>query len=254
MVPFNSICCEHDTAKAVIDDCTRQLAEAPGGANLGFVYATDAMSADFPALLARCRQASGIAHWIGTVGFGVIATGREIYDRPAASILLAAFDDDEFTIVPAINDADEIAAKLHLPHAFDTHFGIIHGNPFNQHTQELIEAMQQQLANGFLVGGLTSSRGRHYQAADEVSEGAISGVVFSEKIGVVTGLSQGCSPVGDKHTVSQSQDNVAFMLDDRPALDVMMQDMQIRDQAELERKAGETFIVTTLFATSSAST
>ena len=242
MDQFFSLCCEHDTARGLINDCVQQLGAAPDRANFGFIYATDAVSADFPELLERVREATGVEHWIGTIGLGVITAGREVYDRPAASIMLAHFDVGEFAMVPVIREQSEIASRLHWPHHFATNFGVIHGDPSNPQTQDLITAVQQHLENGFFVGGLTSSRSNHYQVSDGVISGGISGALFSENIGVITSLTQGCSPVGDRHTIAKAQENVALLLDNRPALEVLMQDMNIRDYRQLENQAGEVFL------------
>ncbi len=242
MDQFFSIDSQHDSARAVINDCDRQLNVAPAQANFGFIYATDAMAADYAELLQRCRAKTGIEHWIGTIGMGIISANREMYDLPAASIMLAHFDDNDFTIVPVISKQSEIPSHLQWPRTFMTNFGVIHGDPFNPEAQALIEALQQQLDNGFLVGGLTSSQGSHYQVADRVISGGISGALFSENVGVITSLSQGCSPVGDKHIVSKAQENVAISIDDNPALRVLMQDMNIADYQELEQRAGGIFV------------
>lgn len=242
MDKFFSISSQCDTAQAVINDCVRQFNAAPIEANFGFIYASDAMSADFKELVQQCKTATNIEHWVGTIGLGVITTGREMYDLPAASIMLAHFDENEFTMVPVISDPEDVISRLHWPHKFATNFAVIHGDPLNPQTQNLIEALQQQLDNGFIVGGLTSSSGIHYQVADEVISGGISGVLFSENVSVITNLSQGCSPVGEKHTISKAEQNAAFLLDKKPALQVLMQDMNIRDYQQLEQKAGEVFI------------
>jgi small ligand-binding sensory domain FIST len=242
MDKFFSISSQHDSPQAVINDCAEQCEAAPTEANFGFIYATDAMSDDFKELMKQCKAASKIEHWIGSIGLGVITAGEEIYDLPAASIMLANFDENEFTMVPAISKQEEISSRLHWPHAFAVNFGVIHGDPLNPQTQDLIEALQQQLENGFLVGGLTSSRGTHYQVSDEVVSDSISGVLFSENISVITNLSQGCSPVGEKHRITKAQENAAFLLDDKPALQILMQDMDISDYQQLEKKAGEVFI------------
>jgi len=242
MDKFFSISSQQDTPQAVIDDCARQCSSAPEEANFGFIYASDAMSANFAELLKQCKAASGIEHWVGSIGLGIISTDQEIYDRPAASIMLANFADDDFTMVPSLGKVDDISSSLHWPREFATNFGVIHGDPLTAHTQDLIEALPQQLDNGFIVGGLTSSRGNHYQVADEVMSGGISGVLFSENVSVITNLSQGCSPVGEKHRISKAQENAVFLLDNKPALQVLMQDMNIGDYSLLEQKAAETFI------------
>ncbi|MCG6938955.1 MAG: FIST C-terminal domain-containing protein [Gammaproteobacteria bacterium] len=242
MDKFFSISSQHVTAQAVIDDCVRQCAAAPTEANFGFIYATDAMMDDFQELLKQCKAATSIKHWVGSLGLGVIASGQEMYDLPAASIMLANFDDNDFTMVPAITKLEDIESSLHWPRRFMTNFGVIHGDPLNPQTQVLMEAFQQRLENGFLVGGLTSSRGNHYQLSDEVVSGGISGVLFSENISVVTNLSQGCSPVGKKHNITRAKQNAVFQLDKKPALQLLMQDMNMPDYQQLEKTAGEVFI------------
>ena len=239
---FHSISSQHDTGQSVISDCVEQLQSAPSDANFGFIYATDAMTADFPELVQRCKSATGITHWVGTIGIGVINAFKELYDTPAASILLAQFDENDFTMVPSIRKTEEIESKLHWPREFATNFGVIHGDPLNMQTQELIEGIQQQIENGFIVGGLTSSRDTHYQVADDIVGGGISGVLFSENIGVITNLSQGCSPAGNKHTIGKAHENAVFILDDKPALEVLMQDMNISNEKELEEKVNEVFV------------
>ena len=242
MEKFFSICSQQDSPQAVINDCARQCEAAPAEANFGFIYASDAMSADLPELLKQCKAVTNIEHWVGSIGLGVITAGQEIYDAPATSIMLANFAEDEFTMVPAISKQEEITSRLQWPRTFATNFGVIHGDPLNPDAQDLIETLQQQLDNGFLVGGLTSSRGSHYQVADDVLTGCISGALFSENISVITNLSQGCGPIGEKHRITKAQENAAILLDNKPALQVLMNKMDIRDYQQLEQEAADVFI------------
>lgn len=241
MESFFTISCQHENAQTVVSDCLEQLQSAGDGYNFGFIYATDAMADHFPDLIKQCKRTTGIAHWTGTLGIGIIAPQQELYDLPAVSIMLAQFDSRDFTMLPLLKTPDDLTSIPETPGYF-SHFGIIHGDPFNPETQNLIEALQGELDNGFLVGGLTASRNSHYQVSDDVFSGGVSGVIFSENIGVLTNLSQGCSPSGEKHTVTRARDNVVSMLDKHPALDVLMQDMKLTGHTELKEKAAEVFI------------
>lgn len=242
MRKFFNICSQHQTAEAVIADCMHQLERAPVDANFGFIYATDEMSSEFKTLLLACKDKTGIQHWVGSLGTGVISSGIEHYDRPAASIMLAEFDVNEFAMLPLIRKSSEIDSQLLYPREFATSFGVIHGDPFYAETQNLLHVLQKKLDNGFIVGGLTSSRDLQLQVADEVCSGGISGVVFSENIGVLTNLSQGCSPIGAKHRITRSQENVVFTLDQKPALDVMMQDVGVSTHDALKKQNADIFI------------
>ena len=52
---------------------------------------------------------------------------------------------------------------------------------------------------------------------------------------MVTGLSQGCTPIGPVRTVTRSQNNILLQVDGRPALEVLREDMKellARDSAQ----------------------
>ncbi len=239
---FFSFSCQHRSAKTVIADCLQQLEHAPCDANFGFIYATDSMASDYRELLAQCKRKTGITHWVGSLGLGVIATQQEYYDDPAVSIMLAHFNANDYTMVPLISQQAEIASRLHWPRPFVTNFGIIHGDPFNADTQKLIQGLQQFVSNGFIVGGLTSSRDKQFQIADDIYAGGVSGVLFSENVKVLTNLSQGCTPIGERHKITRAQENVAVMLDGKPALDVLTQDLGVESEQQLDQLAAEAFV------------
>jgi len=242
MKTFFNISSQNDAAATVINDVVQQLSKAPGEANFGFIYSTDAMATEFPDLVEQCKETTGIKHWIGTIGSGVIAPNTEFYDKPAVSIMLANFDENEFTMIPSINKSENLIAHLTWPRTFASNFGIIHGDPFNQEMQSMIEDLQEQVENGFVVGGITSSQNKNYQVSDEIVQGGISGALFSENIGVMTNLSQGCRPVAKKHKVTKAQENAAFTLDNKPALEMLMHDMGMSTYKELEKSAHEVFV------------
>lgn len=242
MQKFYSISSQQHSADAVIEECLQLLENAPAAANFGFVYATDQMSSGYEKLLQACKEKTGIQHWVGSLGIGIIASDQEIYDVPAASIMLAEFDANEFAMLPLIREPDEIAAKFRTPREFATNFVLVHGDPFHEETQNLIQGLYRNTDNAFIVGGLTSSRDEQLQIADEVFTGGISGVVFSENVSVLTNLSQGCSPVGGKHRITQAQENVVFKLDQEPALTVMMQDIGVAGYDELKETDADVFV------------
>ncbi|NNF97120.1 MAG: histidine kinase, partial [Halobacteria archaeon] len=105
----------------------------------------------------------------------------------------------------------------------------------------LIDTLPEQLGNGYLIGGLTSSDSHYYQIADDIVEGSLSGVVFTDQVQVVTGLSQGCSPIGPVHTLTESDHHMAISIDDRPALDVFKEDIGEVLARDIDRAAGYIF-------------
>jgi small ligand-binding sensory domain FIST len=102
---------------------------------------------------------------------------------------------------------------------------------------EKVEALARDLST-FLVGGLASSRGAMDQVAGRVVQGGVSGVMLAPSVGVVAGLTQGCSPIGPTHSVTAGQQNVIFEFDGRPALDVFKEDIGEVLARKLERVGG----------------
>jgi small ligand-binding sensory domain FIST len=241
MHQFFSIHSRRKDVSSVIDDVLHQLRDAPPEASFGFIYVTDDMADEFGSLLQQCKQATGIEHWTGTIGLAVISDNAELYDQPAASIMLADFPPESFTMLPLVSKPQQLDMLPEQLKDFATSFGVIHCDPLNPDTQEMIHELQERLENGFLVGGLTSSRDAHFQVADDLLSGGLSGVIFSETVGVLTNLTQGCSPAGAKHRITKSRENVAFGLDHKPALDVLMQELEIDNIKELTARADSLF-------------
>ena len=198
-----------------------------GAANLGFVYASDTFAADFSELAAFLRQATGIAHWVGSVGLGVCATGVEYFDDPALCLLTGRFPEQSFRVFADVADDLQGFEADHGAWCDQSgaRFAMLHADPHNRNVDALVSALCERMEGGFVVGGLTSSRGAHPQLADGVTTGGVSGVLFAPQVGVITRLTQGCSPLGPRHEISRCRGNLLTQLDGRPALDVFYQDI-----------------------------
>jgi small ligand-binding sensory domain FIST len=209
-----------------------QLGELPAQANLGFVYASDALARQLPMVLALLREQTGIAHWTGTLGMALCVTGREFYDEPAIAVLVGAFPEDGFHI---FEDATAEAAGEE-----GSGLAILHANPRNADTPDIIEAYAGS-SGRFVVGGITSSQSENLQVADAVCEGAVSGVAFAPQVEVLTAHTQGCTPIGPRHRITAGARNVIGSLDGRPALEVFEEDIGEVLAKDLNRVAGYIF-------------
>ncbi len=221
------------------ESCLAQLGQ--GAASLGFLYVTDVLADHVGDVLAFFKSRTGIPHWVGTVGIGICATAKEYLDEPAIAVLAGDFEPDSFRVfsgVAGAEDVDNVALKCGdaVPN-----FAIVHADPLNRRLGELVPHLAGKVESGFLVGGLTSSRRQNVQIADGIVEGGLSGVSFSEGVTIATRLTQGCSPIGGKHVVTTSQQNVIISLDGRPALDVFREDVGETLGRDLNRIGGHVF-------------
>ena len=231
-----------DWEKAV-EQCLQQIGYIKPGFNVGFLYVTDAYAGVMSNLLSRFREATGVDHWVGTVGMGICASGKEYHETAALSAMIGTFPEDAFRILPVIKKAggDPLSSLQDWLHPHRAYFGIVHGDPKNNSLPQLVSELYEALPNGFLVGGLSSSRGNCPQIADSVSSGGLSGVVFSDLVPVITGLTQGCNPIGKKHVITECERNILAELDHRPALDVFYEDIGEILARDPQRIAGYIF-------------
>lgn len=215
------------TPRKLVSDCLQQLGNVRGKYQLGFLYANDTLSEDLEDIVGRLKQETGINHWVGTLGLGVCATGIEYYDEPTLIVMLADINAKQFSIVGTSDTEEEKLleeissyCKEELPHV-----GIVHGDPSNPATPNIIEKIAEVVPAAYLVGGLTSSNSENYQIANEIIKGSVSGIFFSPEVNTVIGHTQGCTPLDQKHVITKADRNLLIELDGRPALDVLRDDV-----------------------------
>ena len=192
------------TSRKLVSDCLQQLGNVRGKYRLGFIYANDTLNEDLEDIIGRLKQETGIQNWVGTLGMGVCSTGTEYYDEPTLVIMVVDIAAKQFSII-GTNEADEkilyeevsIYCKEELPYV-----GIIHGDPSNPATPNIIEKMSETVPSAYLVGGLTSSNSQNYQVANEIIQGSVSGIFFSPEINTVIGHTQGCTPLDQQHVIT----------------------------------------------------
>lgn len=244
MLPFQSAyACQADWRTAA-RECLDALLPVRAGTTLGFLYATDGLADDYADLVAFFREHTGVPHWVGTVGVGIVTTGHEFLEQPALAVMLADIPESYFRILPSLCNLNDI-----LQHESDFRigtepawFGVVHGDPRNPLISELIEHVAAHTETGFLIGGLTSSRDRCPQAAGQVVEGGLSGVLFSSQVSISTRLTQGVSPLGPRHLITQAERNIIRALDGRPPLEVLRADIGEVLYQQLQRLGGYLFV------------
>ncbi len=214
------------------------LAEAGGTATTGVVYVSDNVADRLPEIVEALTADTGIADWAGTVGMGVCGTGRAAFGRPAVAAAAFDFPQAAVRLVPGVrDDAGEAGAGLAGWAAGQARTtALLHADPRNQSMGEIVADLSETLG-AFTVGGIASAEGRTAQLAGTVEEGVVSGLVFGEAVRVVSGLSQGCTPIGPARTVTRSHNNLVVEIDGEPAFDVLCNDLGFNTVARIREAA-----------------
>jgi small ligand-binding sensory domain FIST len=189
------------------------------GENLGFVYVTDAFADRLGEIIDRLTALTGIANWVGTVGFGVIAGDRAAFDRAAVAIMTGAMPEEDFALFDCVVperwsvESDELAT------------GFVHVDPRNQQAGKLVASIAKS-ANAYLLGGVTAARGGRFdQVSGIVTDGGISGVLFAPSVQIATGVTQGCRPIGPFRTITAARDSTIQELDGGSPLHALLGDL-----------------------------
>jgi small ligand-binding sensory domain FIST len=220
-------------------DCIAQLNPWPDTATLGFVYASDPLAAALDMIVGSLREATGLQDWVGTGGAGVCASGAEYMDEGALVVLVASVPPGGHCLFDgpgeeAIQLAPEVARWCRAERPA---LGVVHGDPRLTDVAVTIAGLGAS-SGAFLVGGLTSAQTNPLQIAGGSTEGGLSGVLLAAGVPVVTGLSQGCSPIGPVHEVTGCQGPWVSSLDGRPALDVLREEVGEVLSRDLNRIGG----------------
>lgn len=236
---FAAACATGGTADELVKSCIAGLGNAPAGWNVGFLYATDALDGDLPRILAKLKSGTGIDDWVGTVGFGIAAGALEFFDEPALAVMACRLPEDSYRLLPPMTKpGEEMAGDLPgwVGRARPT-LGILHVDPRNTYLRAIMNSLYDD-TECYFVGGLTASRSTIHQIAGNVVDGAISGMLIAPDGEIVTGLTQGCSPVGPVRRISRAHNNVIMEIDGRPALDILKEDIGEILARDLSRAAG----------------
>jgi small ligand-binding sensory domain FIST len=102
---------------------------------------------------------------------------------------------------------------------------------------ELLDELSLRHDQALCFGGVCSGlEGDLPQVANEVLFGGLSGLVLTQAANIRSSFSQGCLAIGSKHQITGGERHLVRRIDDRPAMDVLLQELGIsQDQKRLVR-------------------
>ena len=227
--PFAAAFAAGDTA-TLAQRCLAQLPGADKPAALGILYVSEPAAPALPQLVRDLSAGTGVAAWVGGVGLGICGGGEEVYDQPAAAVMMAPLPPDSFRLFAATDDPAADLPRQHqawIEQAQPT-LALVHADP---RCNDLIQvAVDTANASGaFLVGGLVSHRCDAPllagAGAEALGKAGISGMLLTPEVSVATALTQGCIPIGPVRRIDEARDKVVMAIDGRPALAVFLDDI-----------------------------
>jgi small ligand-binding sensory domain FIST len=213
------------------------LPEYASAPPLGLLYITDQYAHDAQDILDYLSaELPEVTDWVGTVGVGIAANNVEYFDEPAMSVMLCDISSEHYRVFSGVAPLVPSGGA----HAFMPHTALVHADAQTPDVPELIAELAQRTDSGYVFGGLASSRAEVVQfalrgdgniagqgKAGGVFHGGLSGVAFDADVALISRVTQGCLPIAPVHTVTACEGHLVTHLDDEPALDVLVRDLQI---------------------------
>ena len=207
---------------------------------LALLYITDHYAAQAQDILDYLSaELPAVTDWSGTVGVGIASNNVEYFDEPALAVMLCELPHDQYRVFSGVSPLPPASTGL-----FSAHTALVHADAGTPDVAELIDEMAQRTESGYVFGGLASSRSGTVQfalsghgnvkgqgAASGVFSGGLSGVAFARDpsggMVLMSRVTQGCQPVSGNHEITACDGNVVTELDGQPALDVMLEDLDV---------------------------
>ncbi|MFC6281335.1 MULTISPECIES: FIST signal transduction protein [Polaromonas] len=207
---------------------------------LALLYITDHYAAQAQDILDYLSaELPAVTDWSGTVGVGIASNNVEYFDEPALAVMLCELPHDQYRVFSGVSPLPPASLGL-----FKAHTALVHADAGTPDVAELIDEMAQRTESGYVFGGLASSRSGTVQfalsghgnvkgqgAASGVFSGGLSGVAFARDpsggMVLMSRVTQGCQPVSGNHEITACDGNVVTELDGQPALDVMLEDLDV---------------------------
>lgn len=244
------------SSKTSAPQSSAQSGLSNAGPRLALVYMTDAYAAHADALLERLRSGlPQVTDWVGTVGIGILVSGVEYLNEPALAVMLLDIPAEHYRVFNGLHPLTLHECKGATPAAtttpnFSAHTALVHVDGHTPDLPELVSELAARTQSGRLFGGVSSHHPHapsvqmavaghaatpqtptatsSEQANTQVFNGGFSGVAFAPQVGLITAVTQGCLPVSPVHTITQAEGPVILRLDDRPALEVLLQDLALQ--------------------------
>ncbi|MTI09463.1 FIST domain-containing protein [Curvivirga aplysinae] len=88
-------------------DILRQIGSPTAQHRLGIIYVSSAYAHNMSDIEVFFRQTTGVPHWVGCVGHGVLTHREEIFEAPAMTAMLCPIPEDGFHVLKEIHEDTE---------------------------------------------------------------------------------------------------------------------------------------------------
>jgi small ligand-binding sensory domain FIST len=211
--------------------------EAP---DLVVVFASAAYQDDYADLLREVLESTQATELAGCSASAVIAGDRELEEQPGVAVLALRLPAGALLNVAYLPPDDDLSS-LHLAGlAPDACRGVILlADPFTVGVSNLVSALEGEYPQAPIVGGLATgdptTRATSVFCGSEVKDAGAVVIGIGGSIRLQPVVSQGCEPIGQSWTITDTTEHIIRAIGGRPAYEVLVDTLQQLEPAERER-------------------
>ena len=195
------------------------------------LFASPAYSESFPDLVRETRERTGAGILLGCAASGFLANGVELEHHPGLALIALWLPG---AILHPIRLHQEHVGLLREPERWIAATGtppdrinawLLFAEPYRIDVQAVIQGVEQIHPGAAIVGGLSSGNIQERQTAiffdDQVyDEGGVA-LAIGGPYQILPFVSQGCGPIGETWTITDTDRNALLTISNRPVLDVL---------------------------------
>jgi small ligand-binding sensory domain FIST len=222
-----------DPTRAVLE-VVGQILQRMDGCQPDFciVFSTYEDSVELSAMLATLSEAIGTPYLAGCSAAGVLVQGSEIEQGPAVAVL--AVSSDQILATPFIfkdegdhgMTAGTRAGQRLLGSRDSDDVLLVWPDPFHVRPDRLLQSLDAVLGNVPVIGGAASAQNGSTTTfqfcGTESQTSSVSGIRLGGKFRHITGITQGCRPLGEPMRVTRAHENLILELEGRPPLELLI--------------------------------
>lgn len=195
------------------------------------LFASPVFSESFGQLVRETRERTGARTLLGCAAPGFLANGAEVEDRPGLALMALWLPGATLhpirlhqEQVSLLREPEEwIAATGTTPDRINA--WLLIAEPYRIDVQAVIQGVEQLHPGAAIIGGLSSGNAQERQTwiffDDQVyDEGGVA-LAIGGPYQLLPFVSQGCGPIGETWTITDTDRNALLAISNRPVLDVL---------------------------------
>jgi small ligand-binding sensory domain FIST len=231
-----------DTAAATEHVCRSAMSQLGGRPDLAVVFVSPHHVQHLAEVAVQICDAIGCDALVGCTGEAIVGGNRELEERPAISLWLAALPGTAVKLMHLDFEQTREGSiftgwATDLPEPWPREAAmLLMGEPFSFPADELIRRLNEDhpgipVLGGMASGGVAPGENQLVLGRERYTQGAVAALVYGN-VRIRSVVSQGCRPIGQPYVVTRCDANIIHELGGAPPLFRLQEILQSLSEQE----------------------